>query len=38
MQDTGDITATQMRVVADLADKYSFGEVRGTHHQNLVLT
>ena len=38
MQETGDITATQMRVVADLADKYSFGEVRGTHHQNLVLT
>ncbi len=38
MQDTGDITATQMRVVADLADKYSFGEVRGTHHQNFVLT
>ena len=37
MQDTGDITATQMRVVADLADQYSFGEVRGTHHQNLVL-
>ncbi len=37
MQDTGDITAAQMRVVADLADKYSFSEVRGTHHQNLVL-
>ncbi|MFW2177002.1 MULTISPECIES: nitrite/sulfite reductase [unclassified Moraxella] len=37
MQDTGDITSTQMRVVAELADKYSFGEVRGTHHQNLVL-
>lgn len=37
MQDTGDITGTQMRVVADLADQYSFGEVRGTHHQNLVL-
>lgn len=37
MQDTGDITGTQMRVVADLADQYSFGEVRGMHHQNLVL-
>lgn len=37
MQDTGDITGVQMRVVAELADNYSFGEVRGTHHQNLVL-
>ena len=36
MQDTGDITATQMRVVADLSDKYSFGELRGTYQQNLV--
>ncbi|WP_427450822.1 nitrite/sulfite reductase [Litorimonas sp. WD9-15] len=33
----GDITAEQMRVVADLADKYSFGELRTTHQQNLVL-
>ncbi|WP_374381478.1 nitrite/sulfite reductase [Dongia sp.] len=33
----GDITADQMDVVADLADDYSFGEVRATHRQNLVL-
>ena len=33
----GDITALQMEVVADLADKYSFGEIRSTHEQNLVL-
>jgi sulfite reductase (NADPH) hemoprotein beta-component len=34
----GDITDAQMEFVADLADKYSFGEVRVTHEQNLVLT
>jgi sulfite reductase (NADPH) hemoprotein beta-component len=33
----GDITAEQMEAVADLADQYSFGEVRATHDQNLVL-
>lgn len=33
----GDITAEQMDVVADLADRYSFGEIRATHEQNLVL-
>ena len=33
----GDITDAQMDVVADLADRYSFGEVRVTHEQNLVL-
>ena len=33
----GDITAEQMDAVADLADRYSFGEVRATHDQNLVL-
>ncbi len=33
----GDATAEQMRVVADLADRYSFGEIRVTHEQNLVL-
>ncbi len=37
LQETGDITAVQMRVLADLADNYSFSEIRGTHHQNLVL-
>jgi sulfite reductase (NADPH) hemoprotein beta-component len=33
----GDITADQMDAVADLADRYSFGELRSTHDQNLVL-
>ncbi|MDE2227460.1 MAG: nitrite/sulfite reductase [Alphaproteobacteria bacterium] len=34
---TGDCSASQMRTVADLADELSFGEVRVTHDQNLVL-
>jgi sulfite reductase (NADPH) hemoprotein beta-component len=33
----GDITADKMDAVADLADEYSFGEIRVTHRQNLVL-
>lgn len=33
----GDCTADQMDVVADLAERYSFGELRTTHDQNLVL-
>jgi sulfite reductase (NADPH) hemoprotein beta-component len=33
----GDATAGQLDFVADLADRYSFGEVRATHEQNLVL-
>jgi sulfite reductase (NADPH) hemoprotein beta-component len=33
----GDATSDQMRLVADLAERYSFGEVRVTHIQNLVL-
>ncbi|MBR9884947.1 MAG: nitrite/sulfite reductase [Oceanospirillales bacterium] len=33
----GDVTAEQMRVVADLAQKYGFGEIRVAHEQNLVL-
>lgn len=33
----GDATAEQMRVVADLAQKYSADEVRVSHMQNLVL-
>ena len=33
----GDITDTQLEVVADLADRYAFGEIRTTHQQNLVL-
>ncbi len=33
----GDATAAQMDAIADIADRYSFGEVRVTHEQNLVL-
>ena len=33
----GDISAENMELVADLADRYSFGELRTTHRQNLVL-
>ena len=33
----GDATTAQMRAIADLADQYSFGELRATHEQNLVL-
>jgi sulfite reductase (NADPH) hemoprotein beta-component len=33
----GDISADQMDAVADLADRYSFGMIRSTHHQNLLL-
>ena len=34
----GDASADQMDLVADLADRFSFGEVRVSHEQNLVLT
>ncbi|MDR2613927.1 MAG: nitrite/sulfite reductase [Candidatus Accumulibacter sp.] len=33
----GDVTSDEMEAVADLADRYSFGLVRSTHAQNLVL-
>lgn len=33
----GDIDSKQMRAIADLADEYSFGLIRATHEQNLVL-
>ncbi len=33
----GDITADQLDAVAELCDKYSFGEIRSTHRQNLLL-
>ncbi len=33
----GDATSEQMHVVADLADAYSFGELRVSHEQNLIL-
>jgi sulfite reductase (NADPH) hemoprotein beta-component len=33
----GDVTAEQMDAAADMAERYSFGELRITHMQNLVL-
>ena len=33
----GDASAEQMEAVADLAERYGFGEIRVTHEQNLVL-
>jgi sulfite reductase (NADPH) hemoprotein beta-component len=33
----GDITSEQMELVADLADRYSFGELRISHEQNIIL-
>jgi sulfite reductase (NADPH) hemoprotein beta-component len=33
----GDVTAEQMDQVAELSDEFSFGELRSTHQQNLVL-
>ncbi len=33
----GDASADQMDAVADLADRYSFGEIRVSHEQNLTL-
>ncbi|MCD0502159.1 nitrite/sulfite reductase [Bordetella petrii] len=33
----GDITADQMEAVADLSERYGYGEVRVSHEQNLVL-
>ena len=33
----GDVTSEQMEAIAGLADRYSFGELRVTHEQNLVL-
>ena len=36
-QAPGDATAEQMNAIAELADRYSFGELRVTHEQNLVL-
>lgn len=32
----GDVTSAQMNAIAELADKYSFGELRVAHEQNLV--
>jgi sulfite reductase (NADPH) hemoprotein beta-component len=36
-QAPGDATDVQMELAADLADRYSFGEARVSHDQNLVL-
>ena len=33
----GDVSDYQLELIADLADRYSFGEVRVTHEQNVVL-
>jgi len=33
----GDVTDVQLEVIADLADRFSFGEIRTTHNQNIVL-
>ena len=33
----GDITADQLDALANLADRFSFSEIRSTHRQNLVL-
>ncbi len=33
----GDVSDTQMNIIADLSDQYSFGEAVVTHDQNLVL-
>src|SRR5438094_7848277 len=32
----GDVTSDQMDAIADLADRYSFGELRVSHEQNLI--
>jgi sulfite reductase (NADPH) hemoprotein beta-component len=34
---TGDVTSEQMEAIAALADRYSFGELRVSHEQNLIL-
>lgn len=33
----GDATGVQMRAIADIADQYSYGEIRISHTQNVVL-
>jgi sulfite reductase (NADPH) hemoprotein beta-component len=33
----GDVTSAQMEAIADLAERYSFGELRVSHEQNLIL-
>ncbi len=36
-QTPGDVTSDQMRLLADLADKYSHSELRFSHEQNIIL-
>ncbi|MFX7870439.1 nitrite/sulfite reductase, partial [Acinetobacter baumannii] len=33
----GDVTDKQLEAIADLADRYSFREVRNSHNQNIIL-
>ena len=33
----GDVTDQQLEIIADLAGRFSFGEIRSTHNQNVVL-
>ncbi|MGV8340623.1 nitrite/sulfite reductase, partial [Pseudomonas aeruginosa] len=33
----GDVTDNQLDAIADLADRYSFGEVRNSHNKNIIL-
>lgn len=33
----GDVTAEQLEEIADLGERYGFGEIRTTHQQNIVL-
>ncbi|MCQ4258236.1 nitrite/sulfite reductase [Stutzerimonas stutzeri] len=33
----GDVTDRQLDTIAELADRYSFGEVRNSHEQNMIL-
>ena len=33
----GDATSDQMRLIADLAEKYGYGEIRISHEQNVIL-
>ena len=33
----GDLTDSQLEAIAELADEFSFSEVRATHNQNMVL-
>jgi sulfite reductase (NADPH) hemoprotein beta-component len=34
----GDVTSDQMEAIADLADEFSFAEVRASHEQNLIFS